>query len=145
MDATDFPSLSFSYVAEIKKIFDRKLFIFFIFAYLSQILCLYQIRVVSLLIFFQSSEAIHLNCKTFSEQLGTRLCTCYWFLSGNDFLLCNGYQTYRRGRYSMPTVDCNRLQNAIRVFFLFQFTILLDLVARKLLFERRTRYCVTVH
>lgn len=40
-------NLYFSYIAEIKEVFDQKLFIFFAFAYLSQILCLYQIRVVS--------------------------------------------------------------------------------------------------
>lgn len=39
--------VSFSYITEIKTIFDQKMFIFFTFAYLSQILCLYQIRVVS--------------------------------------------------------------------------------------------------
>ncbi|XP_037039267.1 uncharacterized protein LOC119076575 [Bradysia coprophila] len=33
------------YINEVKLIFDQKLYIFFVFAYLSQILCLYQIRV----------------------------------------------------------------------------------------------------
>ncbi|XP_037040286.1 odorant receptor 67d-like [Bradysia coprophila] len=33
------------YIAEIKNIFDDKMYIFFVFAYLSQILCMYQVRV----------------------------------------------------------------------------------------------------
>lgn len=39
----------FSYIIEIKKIFDNKIYLFFCFAYFSQIICLYEIKVVSMI------------------------------------------------------------------------------------------------
>ncbi len=62
------------YIAEVKEIFDTKMFIFFTFAYLSQILCMYQIRVVSLFVFCEP-QLVEANMRVFfAEQLDSWLC-----------------------------------------------------------------------